>query len=168
MNVPETAEYSSRLNGQFRRLESMAIQLATDEVDIRQRIDRFVDALRAMDLEGVMSLYAPDIVSFDIVPPLRHVGAKAKEKNWMDAFAMYQRPLGYEIRDLTLTLGDDVAFGHSLNRVSGTLKNGHRTDFWLRWTACFRKVDGNWLVAHDQVSVPIDPESGRALLNLEP
>jgi hypothetical protein len=32
---------------------------------------------------------------------------------------MYERPLGYEIRDLTLTLGDDVAFGHSLNRVSG-------------------------------------------------
>jgi ketosteroid isomerase-like protein len=47
---------------------------------------------------------------------------------------MYQRPLGYEIRNLTITLGDDVAFGHSLNRVSGTLKNGNKTDFWLRWT----------------------------------
>jgi uncharacterized protein (TIGR02246 family) len=127
-----------------------------------------VAALRAMDLEGVMSLYAPDIVSFDIVPPLRHVGAEAKRKNWVDAFAMYQRPLGYEIRDLTITLGDDVAFGHSLNRVSGTLKNGNKTDFWLRWTTCFRKIDGNWLIAHDQVSVPLDLESGRALLNLEP
>ena len=146
----------------------MAIQRATDEANIRQRINRLVEALRAMDLEGVMSLYAPDIVSFDIVPPLQHVGAKAKEKNWADAFAMYQRPLGYEIRDLTLTLGDDVAFGHSLNRVSGTLKNGNRTGFWLRWTACFRKIDGNWLIAHDHVSVPLDPESGRALLNLEP
>jgi ketosteroid isomerase-like protein len=91
----------------------MAIQRATE-----------VEALRAMDLEGVMSLYAPDIVSFDIVPPLRHVGEKAKEKNWAHAFAIYQRPLGYEIRDLTLTLGDDVAFEHSLNRVSGTSKNG--------------------------------------------
>jgi ketosteroid isomerase-like protein len=39
-----------------------------------------------MDLEGVMSLYAPDIVSFDLVPPLRHVGAKAKEKNWATLF----------------------------------------------------------------------------------
>ena len=151
----------------------MAIQRATEEAKIRQRIDKLVEALHTMDLEGVMSLYAPDIVSFDIVPPLRHVGAKAKEKNWAEAFAMFQRPLGYEIRDLTLTLGDDVAFGHSLNRVSGTLKNGNRTDFWLRWTACFRKacfwkIGGNWLIAHDQVSVPIDPESGRALLNLEP
>jgi uncharacterized protein (TIGR02246 family) len=146
----------------------MATQHAIDEADIRQRIDKAVAALRAMDLEGVMSLYAPDIVSFDIVPPLRHVGAEAKRKNWVDAFAMYQRPLGYEIRDLTITLGDDVAFGHSLNRVSGTLKNGNKIDFWLRWTTCFRKIDGNWLIAHDQVSVPLDLESGRALLNLEP
>jgi Ketosteroid isomerase homolog len=121
-----------------------------------------------MDLEGVMSFYAPDIVSFDIVQPLRHGGAKAKEKNWMDVFATYERPLGYDIRDLTLTVGHDVAFGHSLNRVSGTSKNGNRTDVWVRWTACFRKIDGNWLVAHDHVSVPIDPETGRALLNLEP
>jgi uncharacterized protein (TIGR02246 family) len=166
--VLKTAEYSTRLNEQFERLESMATEPATDEADIRQRIDRCVEALRAMDLEGVMSLYASDIVSFDIVPPLRQLGAKAKEKNWMGAFAIYQRPFGYEICDFTLTLGDDVAFGHSLNRVSGTLKNGNRTDFWLRWTACFRKIDGNWLVAHDHVSVPIDPESGRALLNLEP
>ena len=146
----------------------MALQLATDEANIRQRIKRWVETLRAMDLEDVMSLYAPDIVSFDVVPPLRHVGAKAKEKNWAHVFALYQRPLGYEIRDLTLTLGDDVTFGHSLNRVSRTLKNGNRTNFWLRWTACFRKIDGNWLIAHDQVSVPVDPESGRALLNLEP
>lgn len=54
--------------------------MTTDEADIRQRIDRLVEALRAMDLEGVMSLYAPDIVSFDIVPPLRHVGAQAKRE----------------------------------------------------------------------------------------
>jgi ketosteroid isomerase-like protein len=134
----------------------MATQHAIDEADIRQRIDKLAEAIRAMDLEGVMSIYSPDLLSFDIVPPLQHVGAEAKRKNWVDAFAMYQRPLGYEIRDLTITLSNDVAFGHSLNRISGTL------------TTCFRKIDGNWLIVHDQASVPLDLESGRALLNLEP
>jgi uncharacterized protein (TIGR02246 family) len=146
----------------------MAIQRAADEANIRQRIDSWLEALRAMDLDAVMSLYAPNIVSFDLVAPLRHAGATAKEKNWANVFAMFQRPLGYEIRDLTLTLGDDVAFGYSLNRVSGTLKNGNTTDSSVRWTACFRKIDGNWLITHDHVSVPADPQSGRALLNLEP
>jgi uncharacterized protein (TIGR02246 family) len=146
----------------------MAIQRSPDEAKIRQQIERWVEAIRGLDLEGVMSLYAPEIVSFDLGPPLRHMGAPAKEKNWANVFAMHQRPLGYEMRDLTLTAGEDVAFAHSLNRVSGTLKNGNRTDVWLRWTACFRKIDGNWLITHDQASVPVDPQSGRALLNLEP
>jgi uncharacterized protein (TIGR02246 family) len=146
----------------------MATRHAIDEADIRQRIDKLVEAVRAMDLEGAMSFYAPDIVSFDFEPPLQHVGAEAKRKNWMRAFAAYQRPLGYEIRDLAITAGDDVAFAHSLNRISGTLKNGSRSDFWLRSTTCFRKIDGNWLIAHDHVSVPLDLEPGTALLNLEP
>jgi ketosteroid isomerase-like protein len=146
----------------------MATQHAMDEADIRRRIDTLVEAIRAMDLEGVVALYAPDIVSFDLGPPLRSVGAEAKRKNWVDAFALYQPPLGYEMRDLTITVSDDVAFGHSLNRISGTVKNGDRTDLWLRWTAGFRKIDGTWLIAHDQVSVPVDFESGSALLDLEP
>jgi len=146
----------------------MATRHANDEADIRWRIDKLAEAIRAMDLEGVMSMYAPNIVSFDFEPPLRHVGAEAKRKNWVGAFAMFQHPLGYEIRDLTITLGDDVAFAHSLNRISGTLRNGNRTDLWLRATTCFQKIDGAWLVTHDQVSVPVDLETSRALLNLEP
>jgi len=146
----------------------MATQHASDEADIRERIDKLVEAIRAMDLEGVMSMYAPDIVSFDIVPPLQHVGAEAKWKNWEEAFTVFQRPLGYEIRDLTIIVGDEVAFGYSLNRLSGTLKNGNRSGFWVRATFCFRKIGGNWLIAHDHVSVPLDVESGRALLDLEP
>ena len=122
-----------------------------------------------MDFEGLRACFAPDMVSFDVAgPPLQTLGAEAKLKNWEMAFTVFQRPLGYEIRDLTITVGDDVAFGHSLNRISGTLKNGNRTEFWLRATTCFRKIDRTWLIAHDQVSVPLDLESGRALLNLEP
>ena len=85
-----------------------------------------------------------------------------------DFFTVYQRPVGYEMRDLTITVGDDVAFAHSLNRVTGTLKNGNGADYWVRWTACFRKIDGTWLIAHDHVSVPLDVASGRALLDLKP
>jgi uncharacterized protein (TIGR02246 family) len=146
----------------------VATQHAIDEARIRQRIDKLVEAIRAMDLEGVKSIYAPDIVSFDVEPPLQHVGAEAKWNNWVEVFTAFQRPLGYEVRGLTITVDGDVAFAHSLNRLSGTLKNGNRTGFWVRATACFRKIDGNWLIAHDHASVPLDLESGRALLNLEP
>lgn len=116
-----------------------------------------------------MSIYTPDVVSFDIEPPLQHVGAEAKRKNWQRVFAAYERPLGYEIRDLTITAGEDVAFAHSLNRLSGTSKSGTTTaGFWVRVTTCFLKVNGLWFIAHDQVSAPLEVTTGGALLNLEP
>jgi ketosteroid isomerase-like protein len=147
----------------------MATQRAIDEADIRERLEKLVDAIRAMDLERVKPIYAPDIVSFDIVPPLQHLGAESKWQNWADVFAAYRPPLGYEIRDLTIAAGADVAFAHILSRISGTLKVGKSSDYWVRWTTCFRKLDGkNWLIAHDHISVPIDVKSGEALLSLEP
>jgi len=139
-----------------------------DEAAIRERVDTLLDAVRATDLDAVKPIFAPDLVSFDIEPPLRHLGAAAKWRNWAKVFAAYQAPLGYEVRDLTITVGGDVAFVYSLNRISGTLRDGRATGMWVRWTGCFRKLDGDWLIAHDHVSVPLDIASGKALLDLEP
>ena len=146
----------------------MATPHVADEARIRQLIDKLAAAIRAMDFEGLRACFAPDIVSFDVGPALQTVGAEAKLKNWEMAFTVFQPPLGYEIRDLAITVGDDVAFGHSFNRFSGTLENGGGFGPWVRYTVGFRKIDGNWFIAHDQVSVPVDYGSGRALLNLEP
>jgi ketosteroid isomerase-like protein len=138
------------------------------EADIRARIDLLVSAIRAHDLEAAMSLYAVDVVSFDFEPPLQHVGADAKRRNWVAVFEAYERPLGYEVHDLNISVAGDIAFTHSLNRVSGTLKNGAQTDMWLRATMGLRQIDGVWLIGHDQVSVPVDFATGMALRDLSP
>ena len=135
---------------------------------IRHCVEDLAKALRAKDIDGVMSLYAPNIVSFDIVPPLRYVGADNKRHAWQEAFAVYTGPFAYEVRDLNVTTHGELAFVHSLNHVNGTRASGHVTDLWLRWTACFRRIDGIWLVVHDHVSVPADLERGQAILNLTP
>ncbi|MFI6597605.1 YybH family protein [Nonomuraea sp. NPDC050536] len=146
----------------------MPTQREIDEAKIRQQVDKIVEGLRDKDLEGLKRLYATDVVSFDVEPPLQHVGIEAKLKNWANAFAFFQ-DLTYEVRDLTFTVGDDVAFGHCFGRLSGTLKNGTATSgMWVRATFCFRKIDGNWLIAHDQVSVPLDMASGKGVVDLEP
>ncbi|MCP2167665.1 YybH family protein [Goodfellowiella coeruleoviolacea] len=146
----------------------MPAQREVDEAEIRQRIDKIVEGIRAKDLDGLKRLYTTDVVSFDVEPPLRHVGIAAKLKNWANAFTFFQ-DLAYEVRDLTLTVDETVAFGHCFGRLSGTLKNGTVTSgMWVRATFCFRKVDGEWLIAHDQVSVPLDMASGRGVTDLQP
>jgi uncharacterized protein (TIGR02246 family) len=139
-----------------------------DEAEIRRQVDKIVEGIRAKDLEALKQVYATDVVSFDVEPPLQHVGIEAKLKNWANAFAFFQE-VSYEVRDLAITVGDDVAFGHCFGRLSGTLNDGTATNgMWVRGTFCFRKTDGRWLVAHDQVSVPLDIRTGKGIVDLEP
>lgn len=146
----------------------MATQREIDEATIRQQISKIVEGLRAKDLDGLAQLYATDVVSFDVEPPLQHVGLEAKLNNWAKAFAFFQS-VAYEIRDLTLTVGDGAAFGHAFARLSGTLRDGTATSgMWVRITYGFEKIDGTWLIVHDQVSVPLDVASGRGVVDLEP
>ena len=139
-----------------------------DEAAIQGLLDDCIRSLHDKNIEGVMSIYAQEVVSFDIVPPLRYIGAEAFRKVWEEIFLVYQGPIVYEIHDLSITVGNDVAFTHSLNRISRTMNNGRKTDLWLRWTACFRKINGKWLIVHHQNSVPVDLETGRAVLDLKP
>ena len=146
----------------------MPTQRDDDEAKIRQQIDTIIEGTRARDLDGLKRVYAAGVVSFDVEPPLQHVGVEAKMRNWANVFTIFQDAT-YEVRDLTIATGDDVAFGHGFGRLSGTLKNGTATaGMWVRATFCFQKVDGNWLIAHDQVSVPLDLATGRGITDLEP
>ncbi|MEU8345339.1 Ketosteroid isomerase homolog [Actinomadura meyerae] len=140
----------------------------SDEAALRQHIDKIIEGLRAKDPDALEKLYAPGVVSFDIEPPLQHVGAAAKMKNWLNAFAVF-KDLDYEVRDLALTVGDTVAFGHGFGRLSGTLRDGTATPgMWVRVTYCFQKINGTWLIAHDQVSVPLDIPTGKGITTLAP
>jgi ketosteroid isomerase-like protein len=138
------------------------------EVAIRELIDRFAKAFRAKDINGVMSVFAPEIISFDILPPLQAVGAETFVKHWREFFESFQGAIQVEFPDVCITAGDDVEFSYCLHQVKGTLTNGKQTDWWLRWTACYRNCNGEWLIVHEQVSVPVDLGNGKAMLDLKP
>ena len=139
-----------------------------DEAEIRALVDQFVNSIRAKDLHGVMAAFAPDVVSFDVSPPLQHGGREPFRQRWQELFASYTSAIDYEVRDLSVTAREDLAFSHSLNRIAGTLQNGQQSERWLRWTTGYRKTQGRWLIVHEQVSVPVDVKSGRAVLDLKP
>jgi len=139
-----------------------------NEAEVRALVDGLATAIRARDIDGVMAVYSPDLVAFDIVPPLQYVGAASFRKVWQEVFALYQDPIQYEVRDLTITAGDDVAFSHSLNRINGAMKNGRQAGLWLRWTAGYRKIHGRWVIVHLQASVPVDMANGKPALDLVP
>jgi ketosteroid isomerase-like protein len=76
---------------------------AVTEALIRQRVEDWAKAIRAKDIDQVLSLYAHNIVSFDVDPPLRYAGAANKRRAWQDFFAVHTGPMVYDVRDLNVT-----------------------------------------------------------------
>jgi ketosteroid isomerase-like protein len=109
----------------------------TGEAEIAHLVDGWARAMRAKDVNQVMSYYAPGILSFDLAPPLQYRGADVYRRSLGEWFSTFRGPVGYEIRDLSIAAGHDVAFCHSLNRISGARTNGEETDVWVRATLCF-------------------------------
>jgi uncharacterized protein (TIGR02246 family) len=141
---------------------------ASDEAQIRALIDDQARAIRAKDIRGSVSRYAPDVLLFDVVTPLHSVGSDTVGKRLSEWFATFQGPIGFELRDLSITTGEDVAFSHCLKRVSATATGGDKLDMWGRATVCYRKLDGQGLITHEHAWVPFDAQSGQASLALEP
>jgi len=138
-----------------------------EDAQIRERMDTLVQALRAKDINALMAHYAPDNVTFDLRPPLQ-VGVDAYRKNFEAWFASVQGPIDYEIRDLRITMSDDVAFCHYLSHVKSTRTTGEKSDYWVRVTSGFEKMNGQWMVTHEHVSMPLNMETMQAALDLQP
>lgn len=142
--------------------------MTTPESEVRDLLGTWSEAIRAKDLERLMALYAPDIVYFDVVPPLRYAGTDALRRDFARWLGGWQSPIGVEVRDLNILASDDVAVAFMLHRTSGTLRDGREVDYWVRATVCCRRSEHGWSIAHEHVSLPVDVASGRAATDLVP
>lgn len=142
---------------------------ANNESQLREVIEGWAKAVGAKDVEGTMAYFAPDVLTFDLAPPLQHVGREVIRKGMEEWFPTWDGPIGLEIRDLRVTVDGDVAFCTSLQRMSGTKTDGEKPDLWVRATLGLQKIDGAWRIAHQHTSTPFYMDgSYKAALDLKP
>ncbi len=136
--------------------------------EIRELLEQRAAATRAKDVDGATALLAEDVVTFDVVEPLRHVGAESVRERAAAWFATFDGPIGYEMHDLRVAVDEQVAFASCVYKVSGKLQAGDELGMWVRATFCFHRSDNEWKITHEHDSVPFDPSTGQASLDLEP
>jgi len=136
--------------------------------EIRAWIDHWRKAVSAKDVDRVMELYTEDVVAYDVVPPLQYVGKAAYRADWQQFFYQYESDLHVETRDLHVGGSGEFGYATGLQMISGMLKHGQKSGMWVRFTSLYGKVNGKWLDFHDHVSVPVEIESGKAMLDLKP
>jgi ketosteroid isomerase-like protein len=148
----------------------VAAVAAANGAQIREVVEEWAEAHRVKDARRVVSQLAPGEVQFTLAPPLQHTGPNARdEKAVATWFSGFEGPMGYEVRDLAITAGEDTAFCHFLNRLSATTNHQQTFALWNRVTFGFRKLEGRWLITHVHASVPFYMDgSFRAAVDLQP
>jgi uncharacterized protein (TIGR02246 family) len=128
-----------------------------DQQQIRTLIQRWAEAVHATDLDTVLADHSDDIVMFDVPPPDDGVrGIEAYRETWPPFFVWQARGASFEIVELEVSAGEDVAYAYALLRCGMPEELAERPERRLRLTLGLRRQAGRWVVAHEHHSYPID------------
>ncbi len=141
------------------------------EAAVRAVLEDRMAAMGSGDADRMLDLYAPEVVRFGLAPPLRVCGPGARDaaavRSWLEGFEATPR---YEVTDWTVRTTGDIAFSHSLNRMSATPRGSTEGfQLWYRETLCLRKLGDEWKIVHEHDSAPFHMDgSFRAAVDLNP
>jgi ketosteroid isomerase-like protein/RES domain-containing protein len=103
---------------------TMSQQGETAESQIKDLIEAWADAVRRHDISGILAHHEQDIVMFDVPPPLQSRGMDEYKKTW-DLFFRYHKPSQtFDIEELGITAGEDVAFAVAIMRCGSATFSG--------------------------------------------
>jgi ketosteroid isomerase-like protein len=127
-----------------------------DAQAIRGLVERWAQAVRDHDYDAIVLDHDADIVMFDVPPPIRSRGIDAYRKSWDLFFTVHRRSDAFDVLELEVTAGHDVAFAVAMMRCEGTHDGAEKYMLDFRLTVGLRKMGDRWRVMHEHHSVPAD------------
>jgi uncharacterized protein (TIGR02246 family) len=125
-----------------------------DEAEIRSLIERWARAVREEDRAAIRRDHDPDILMFDVPPPLVSRGLDAYMATWETFFPRAEKPVAFDFCNVKVTCGADVAFATAIGKCVDIDPNGKREPLEFRLTMGLRKIGGRWRVVHEHHSLP--------------
>ncbi len=137
------------------------LAVAGDQQDITDLEHKLADAQTA---QQAIQYYAPgdEVTLFDMSgPPREYDGQKAIRADLEKGFAGLK---DLKVNFLELKVDTDGQFGYarSVQHFTAKTPDGKPVDITFRQTDVLRKVDGQWKIVHQHISVPVDMKTGKA------
>lgn len=143
--------------------------MADDLSQLRALEKTVATAFSTKDVDVLGAVYAPgaSLFVFDVVgPPGVYAGWDAYREALKKFFATVEGPIDFSISDLDVQASGDVGYSRSLQHVAGVRANdGKALDYTVRVTNVYRKLNGNWLIVQEHVSLLIDRGTFTPLLH---
>jgi uncharacterized protein (TIGR02246 family) len=128
----------------------------TDEAAVRGLIEDWAAAVRTKDLAGILRHHSADMLMFDVPPPFESRGLEEYRKTWDLFFAWSHEPVVFDIVEMRVTAGRDVAFVAAVMQCSGRETTGQDVQLIFRLTVGLRKTESQWIVTHEHHSIPAE------------
>jgi ketosteroid isomerase-like protein len=125
-----------------------------EEVAVRKLLQDWAAAVRRQDRPAILAHHSPDILMFDVPPPLESRGLAAYSQTWDLFYSAQPLPVAFDIVRMEVVAGADVGFATALMRCAENGPDGKRQPLDFRLTVGLSKVNGEWTVLHEHHSVP--------------
>jgi ketosteroid isomerase-like protein len=122
---------------------------------VRLILQQSATATRKGQRNDLLANHLPDVLIYDVLAPMKYEGAAAYRQSWDDWQPDTRGEAQFDLQDLSVSVGGDVAFAHCFIKCGGVLPNGKMFEDLVRATFCLRKASDSWKVAHQHISKPI-------------
>ena len=132
--------------------------------EILQVIAEQQSAVAKGDASGVIAPLAPDVIMYDLPPPLEYRGAGAQAASGLnDWFNTWENGVTVELDNPTVIVNGDLAVVFGLSRMRGTKKGEGPVDMWNCRTVVLRQRKGRWEIIHEHDSYPTKMDGTKEL-----
>ncbi|MGI8329857.1 YybH family protein [Actinomadura scrupuli] len=138
------------------------------ERELRLLHQQWFDRTAAKDLDGLMAAISEDVVSYEHDEPLQYLGLEAVREVCKRGLDAAPGAVGWDVPELKIVVRDDLAVAWGLNHVHADQADGETIESWSRGTRVFRRQEGAWVMVHQHLSYPYDPDTGEARIDLLP
>jgi uncharacterized protein (TIGR02246 family) len=129
-----------------------------DAAKIRDLLGAWTRAVRERNLAAILANHDPNILMFD-VPTVLLTGIDNYAASWQYMFPWLGPKGQFELSDLRVTAGADVAFASGILRCAGLELQEVGKALTIRLTVGLVKRDGGWVVTHEHHSEAVGEET---------
>jgi len=139
----------------------------TDHDDVQALLTRYKESAYQKDIDAFMSIYSEGVRIFDLWGAWQSVGASA----WREGITGWFDSLGdgrvvVDFSEVEISVDGALAAVSAMVEYSGESSTGViEREMANRLTWVLGRIDGDWLVAHEHTSAPVDMQSGKVILS---
>lgn len=136
--------------------------------EIKDLVDQWIAATKSLNVDAIMSCYAPDVVAYDAISQFQFKGRDAYRKHWEACMEFMDASMVFEPHDLTVRSDGDLALAHFAMWCGQRDEKGEFQGSWMRGTVCCEKQGDAWKIVHEHYSCPFDPVSSQVITDAQP